>query len=131
MQVDPSLCRLLALPGILERLLPVAHGVDFVALEQQFSKQNNADRVLAYVRVAFELHALKLGLLCKSFNTSTIRLRVVGKGNASKEEVRQVLEKRYGTIFNAGDVMRRGKVCLNYDQSDAVAVAVAAADFME
>ena len=76
-----------------------------------------------YGRIVGEIERIchKHGIKIDHIVPSRARKYAVGKGNAKKPEVRDVLEKKFCCEFSAGDG-KCGK--RNYDQSDAVAIAI-------
>ena len=87
---------------------------NFIAIERQFSTGNSADAILAVASFIIRRIARKFNLRCLEVSAMTVKKRVVGKGNVSKQVVREFLQLKYPEIKFISD-----------DHSDAVAVALA------
>lgn len=85
------------------------------AAVELLSVQHNMDTVrkIAYFEGAALLACSEAGIPVESMRTTQARKRVFGKGNAKKEEVRALLEKRFSRH-------------LSPDEADALTLAIAA-----
>ncbi len=90
------------------------HQPDAVALEDVFYEKNVASVIkLAYARAAIFIAARSHDVPVFDYSASQIKKALVGKGQATKEQVYQMVR----VLTGVGDVRR-------LDQSDAIAVAV-------
>jgi Holliday junction resolvasome RuvABC endonuclease subunit len=95
-------------------ILPPAVSIDLVAYEKMFTSGNGADAPLAVFAYLIRNRCYATGIPVLEIPHTSAYLHAIGKGNATKEEVKSSLESRFQEEFP------------NTDISDAVAIALGA-----
>jgi crossover junction endodeoxyribonuclease RuvC len=105
-----------ALDALVRRLEP-----DAVAVEDCFfARDARAALALGHVKGLVLLVAARAGLEVTEYPPRRVKQSVVGNGNATKEQVRFMVERIVAGVATPGDAGRK----LPLDLTDAVAVAV-------
>jgi Holliday junction resolvasome RuvABC endonuclease subunit len=98
----------------LHNALRAHSGAQFVMLERMFSTKGSADRALANIVYAVKQIAADLGMRVREISVGTWRKRLVGKGDASKQQVQAYVQLVHGRKFPS------------LDESEAIGIAMAA-----